>query len=234
MTSRFPDPRETPGEEPVAYGGDLAPETLLDAYTHGIFPWPDETGRLWWWSPDPRCVLPLDGFHVSRSLRRTLRSGRFRTTVDHAFTSVVRGCADRDEGTWITPGYARAFQRMHELGHAHSVEVWTADGALAGGVYGLAIGGAFMAESMFHRVSDASKVALHHLVELLRAGGFSLLDVQMPTPHLESLGAVTISRDEYLTRLEQSLRERFRPIVAGIARRTFGDGEPGTPAVVPP
>lgn len=209
MTSRFPDPRESPGDQPLAYGGDLDPETLLDAYTHGIFPWPDGD-TVWWWSPDPRCVMPLDGFHVSRSLARTIRSGRFTATVDHAFTSVVRACADRPEGTWITPAYARAFQRMHQLGHAHSVEVWTADGALAGGVYGLAVGGAFMAESMFHRVSDASKVALHHLVGFLRARGFALLDVQMPTPHLESLGAVTISRDEYLARLATALPMRRR------------------------
>jgi len=210
MSSRFPDPREAPGDEPLAYGGDLEPETLLDAYTHGIFPWPDADGTLWWWSPDPRCVIPLDGFHVSRSLRRTLRAGRFRLTVDHAFTSVVRGCAERAEGTWITPGYSRAFQRMHELGHAHSVETWTADGALAGGVYGLAIGGAFMAESMFHRVSDASKVALHGLVSLLRERGFTLLDVQLPTPHLASLGGVLISRDEYLARLMAALPLRSR------------------------
>lgn len=203
--SRFPDPRETPGDQPLGYGGDLAPETLLDAYAHGIFPWPDADGTLWWWSPDPRAVLPLDGIHVSRSLRRTLRSGRFTHTVDHAFTSVVRACADRPEGTWIIPAYARAFQRMHELGHAHSVEVWDAEGGLAGGVYGLALGAGFFAESMFHRVTDASKVALFHLVERLGDGGFTLLDVQLPTPHLASLGAVTITRDDYLARLTDAL-----------------------------
>jgi leucyl/phenylalanyl-tRNA--protein transferase len=208
--SRFPDPRDAPGDQPLAYGGDLHPETLLDAYMHGIFPWPDADGALWWWSPDPRCVIPLDGFHVSRSLHRTVRSGRFTDTVDHAFTSVVRGCADRPEGTWIVPAYARAFQRMHELGHAHSVEVWDADGRLVGGVYGLALGGAFMAESMFHRATDASKVALWHLVQRLRAGGFELLDAQMPTPHLESLGAVTIGRDAYLDRLSAALRTDAR------------------------
>jgi len=203
--SRFPDPREAPGDQPLGYGGDLAPETLLDAYGHGIFPWPDADGTLWWWSPDPRAVLPLDGFHVSRSLRRTLRAGRFTLTVDHAFTSVVRACADRPEGTWIVPAYARAFQRMHELGHAHSVEAWDAEGRLAGGVYGLALGGAFFAESMFHRATDASKVALFHLVQRLRDGGFTLLDVQLPTPHLASLGAVTISREDYLDRLTDAL-----------------------------
>jgi len=203
---RFPDPREAPGEEPLAYGGDLEPDTLLDAYTHGIFPWPDEGGRLWWWSPDPRAILPLDGFHVSRSLRRTLRSGRFRCTEDAAFTQVVRSCAERPEGTWIVPALARAFQRMHELGHAHSVEVWDADGRLVGGLYGLAIGGAFMAESMFHRADDASKVALWHLTERLRTRGFALLDVQMPTDHLGSLGAITVSREAYLGLLDGALR----------------------------
>lgn len=202
---RFPDPREAPGEEPLAYGGDLEPETLLDAYTHGIFPWPDEGGRLWWWSPDPRAILPLDGFHASRSLRRTLRSGRFRCTEDTAFTQVVRSCAERPEGTWIVPALARAFQRMHELGHAHSVEVWDADGRLVGGLYGLAVGGAFMAESMFHRADDASKVALWHLTERLRAREFALLDVQLPTEHLASLGAVTVSRAAYLQKLQRAL-----------------------------
>lgn len=202
--SRFPDPREAPADEPLAYGGDLEPETLLDAFRHGIFPWPDGR-RLWWWSPDPRCVIPLDGFHVSRSLRRTLRSGRLRWTTDQAFPDVMGACADRAEGTWITPAYAEAFLRLHELGHAHSLEVWDTDGVLAGGVYGLALGGAFMAESMFHRLTDASKVALYHLVELLRARGFTLLDAQLPTPHLESLGGVTISRDEYLARLMAAL-----------------------------
>ena len=142
---------------------------------------------------------------MSRSLRRTLRAGRFTLTVDHAFTSVVRACADRPEGTWIVPAYARAFQRMHELGHAHSVEAWDAEGRLAGGVYGLALGGAFFAESMFHRATDASKVALFHLVQRLRDGGFTLLDVQLPTPHLASLGAVTISREDYLDRLTDAL-----------------------------
>lgn len=203
--SRFPDPRESPGDEPLAYGGDLEPDTLLDAYRHGIFPWPDEHGRLWWWSPDPRAVLPLDGFHVSRSLRRTLRSGHLRCTEDTAFTDVVRGCANRREGTWIVPALARAFQRMHELGHAHSIEVWDEGDRLVGGVYGLAIGGAFMAESMFHRADDASKVALLHLTESLRTRGFALLDVQLPTEHLASLGAISVSRDVYLDLLDAAL-----------------------------
>jgi leucyl/phenylalanyl-tRNA--protein transferase len=150
-------------------------------------------------------VLPLDGFHVSRSLRRTLRSGRFRCTEDAAFTEVVRACAERPEGTWIVPALARAFQRMHGLGHAHSVEVWDADDRLVGGLYGMSIGGAFMAESMFHRADDASKVALWHLTERLRARGFALLDVQLPTEHLGSLGAIIVSREAYLGLLDAAL-----------------------------
>ncbi|MGH8885732.1 MAG: leucyl/phenylalanyl-tRNA--protein transferase [Egibacteraceae bacterium] len=183
--SRFPDPWSAPADAPLAWGGDLKPETLLDAYRHGVFPWPAADGTICWWSPDPRALLPLDGIHVSRSLRRTLRSSRFRCTQDTAFADVVAGCADRGpNGTWITPAMARAYARLHELGHAHSVEVWNADGALVGGIYGVAAGAAFSGESMFSRAADASKVALVDLSDRLRAGGFRLLDVQLPTPHL--------------------------------------------------
>lgn len=198
-SSRFPDPRSAPRDAPLAYGGDLQPKTLLDAYRHGIFPWPSWDGMLYWWSPDPRALFPLDGVHVSRSLRRTLRSGRFRCTADRAFAAVVAGCADRSgEGTWITPQMARAYQRLHKLGHAHSVEVWNTDGELVGGIYGVAVGAAFCGESMFHRATDASKVALVELTARLRAGGFQLFDAQLPTPHLESLGAVTMPRSAFL------------------------------------
>lgn len=202
--SRFPDPRRAPADGPLAWGGDLEPATLLDAYRHGIFPWPVR-GELFWWSPDPRAVIPLDGLRVSRSLRRTLRSGRLECTVDTAFDAVVRGCADRPgEGTWITPGLRVAYRRLHRLGLAHSVEVW-AQGTLAGGLYGVALGGAFIGESMFHRVTDASKVALCRLVERLRARGFRLLDAQMPTDHLQRLGAVTVPRATYLAQLDRAL-----------------------------
>ncbi|MGH8898888.1 MAG: leucyl/phenylalanyl-tRNA--protein transferase [Egibacteraceae bacterium] len=197
--SRFPDPWSAPADAPLAWGGDLEPETLLDAYRHGVFPWPASDGTICWWSPDPRALLPLDGIHVSRSLRRTLRSGRFRCTQDAAFADVVAGCADRgSNGTWITSAMARAYTRLHELGHAHSVEVWNADGALVGGIYGVAAGAAFSGESMFSRATDASKVALVDLSGRLRAGGFRLLDAQLPTPHLASMGAVAVPRSVFL------------------------------------
>ena len=212
--SRFPDPRAAPGDAPLAWGGDLEPATLLDAYAHGIFPWPTSDGTVYWWSPDPRAVLPLDGLHISRSLARTLRSGRLRCTLDQAFAAVVAGCADRPgEGTWITAGMAIAYEELHALGHAHSVEVWDAGRALVGGLYGVALGGAFMGESMFHRVPDASKVALVHLADRLRRAGFALLDAQVPTPHLERLGARSVRRSEYLRRLEaaMALNARLTP-----------------------
>ncbi len=206
--SRFPDPRDCPGDAPLAWGGDLHPATLLDAYRHGIFPWPSGDGTVFWWSPDPRAVIPLDGLRVSRSLRRTLRGGRFRCTVDEAFPAVVAACANRPgEGTWITPGMRAAYRQLHDRGYAHSVETWdAAKGQLAGGLYGVTLGGAFMGESMFHRAADASKVALVALVQRLRDRGFVLLDVQVPTPHLRSLGAVEVGRGEFLRLLAVALR----------------------------
>lgn len=196
--SVFPDPRRAPADGPLARGGHLGPDVLVDAYTHGIFPWPLSDGSLYWWSPDPRAIIPLEGFHVSRSLRRTLRSGHLRHTVDRAFAQVVRACAVRPgEGTWLVPDMISAYTELHRRGIAHSVEVWQG-GRLVGGVYGVAIGGTFSGESMFHRVDDASKVALFHLVGCLQAGRFSVLDVQMWTPHLASLGAVAIDRAVYL------------------------------------
>jgi leucyl/phenylalanyl-tRNA--protein transferase len=197
---RMPDPRSAPPRGPVAAGGDLALGTVLAAYRCGIFPWPDAAGQLFWWSPDPRAILPLAGFHESRSLRRVRRRDRFRIGYDQACGAVIRVCAERPEGTWITPAMIDAYTRLHALGWVHSVEAWAGD-TLAGGVYGVAIGGFFAAESMFHRVGDASKVALGALVERLGARGFALLDVQLLTPHLASLGAVEIARDEYLERL---------------------------------
>jgi leucyl/phenylalanyl-tRNA--protein transferase len=180
-------------------GGDLEPATLIAAYRTGIFPWPVEDVELAWWSPDPRAIIPLDALHVSRRLAQTLRQRRFRVTIDAAFAAIVAACADRgDEATWITPALAAAYERLHALGWAHSVEVWTLEGALAGGLYGVTVGGLFAAESMFHRVTDASKIALVALVQQCRAAGFLLLDVQMPSDHLESMGAVTLPRTEYL------------------------------------
>jgi leucyl/phenylalanyl-tRNA---protein transferase len=200
--SRFPDPARAAADAPLARGGDLAPDTLLDAYRHGIFPWPSN-GRLYWWSPDPRAVIPLDALHVSRSLRRTLRRGTFVCSVDVAFDVVVAACAQRPgEGTWITPAMRRAYRRLHRQGAAHSVEVWEAvSSRLVGGLYGVAVGAAFSGESMFHRVTDASKVALVHLVDRLRESGCTLFDVQVPTPHLERLGAVAMPRAAFLAAL---------------------------------
>jgi len=200
--SRFPDPRSAPADGPLAWGGDLAPETLLDAYRHGIFPWPAPDGTVYWWSPDPRAVLPLGSMHVSRSLRQTIRSGCFRCTADTSFGEVVAACGQgRPGGTWITPEMALAYGRLHDLGHAHSIEVWDADDRLVGGLYGVAVGACFSGESMFHRATDASKVALVELDRRLAERGFLLLDAQLPTDHLASMGAVTVSRRRFLRML---------------------------------
>jgi len=192
-------------------GGDLSPEWLVDAYCHGIFPWPMDCcdGPVPWWSPDPRAILPLDGFHVSRRLRRTIRSGRFTATANRDFAGVIHGCAEirgPSRGTWITPRMILAYQQLHELGLAHSVEVWR-EGRLAGGVYGVALGGLFAGESMFHAERDASKVALVHLIEHLRRRSYVLLDIQQWTRHTARFGAVEISRRDYLLRLADALRQ---------------------------
>jgi leucyl/phenylalanyl-tRNA--protein transferase len=204
---QMPDPRDALPSGLLAGGGDLEPGTILAAYRAGIFPWPDATGTLYWWSPDPRAILPLDGMHVSRSLRRTQRRGRLRVTTDRAFGDVIAACADRAGGTWITPAMHAAYTHLHDLGWAHSIEVWDGE-RLAGGLYGVAVGGFFAAESMFHRVRDASKVALAALAERLRGRGFMLLDVQLRTPHLASLGVVEVPRVEYLSRLAAALARR--------------------------
>jgi len=189
----------------VAIGGDLVPATLLDAYSNGVFPWYDENTPICWWSPDPRTIIPLDGLHVSRRLARTIRSGRFTVTVNRDFAGVIRGCAHRPgEGTWLVPDMIDAYQELHRLGHAHSVEVWHGD-QLAGGTYGVAVGGFFAGESMFHRVTDASKVALAALVDRLNERKFTLFDVQFVTPHTARMGAVEIPRDDYLDRLRDAV-----------------------------
>lgn len=201
----FPDPRRGPAELPVAVGLALTPRLMLNAYVKGIFAWSDEP--VAWWSPDPRAVLELDGFHVSRSLGRVLRQRRFDVTLDAAFEEVVRGCASpryRGDETWLTRRFASCFSELFRSGHAHSVECWV-DGRLAGGVLGVAIGGFFSAESMFHRATDASKVALFHLVEALRAAGYALLDIQVLTSHTASLGAIEIPRYTYLDRLAEAV-----------------------------
>jgi leucyl/phenylalanyl-tRNA--protein transferase len=190
---------------PLAIGGDLRPERLLHGYRHGIFPWFDEGDPILWWSPDPRAIFELDGLHVSRRLRRTLRSGRFTVTVNRDFSAVIRGCADRSEGTWITPEVIDAYETLHRQGAAHSIEAWH-DGVLAGGLYGVAVGGFFAGESMFTRVRDASKVALAFTVDRLRQRGFRLFDIQFLTEHTVRMGAVEIPRAKYLARLAEALK----------------------------
>lgn len=189
--------------EIVGIGADLEPGTLLCAYRSGVFPMPVRRGVLAWWSPDPRGVIPLDGLRVSRSLRKAC--GRFEIRVDSDFEAVIAACADRRRpGAWIDRNVRRAYVRLHEWGWAHSVEAWDEHG-LAGGLYGVAIGGLFAGESMFHHRTDASKVALVGLVERLAGAGASLLDVQWATDHLCRLGAVGIGRAEYLERLAVAL-----------------------------
>jgi leucyl/phenylalanyl-tRNA--protein transferase len=197
-----------PVDEVAGVGGDLAPGTLLAAYRLGLFPMGlggGGAGPIGWWSPDPRGVLPLHGLRVSRSLARSVRRAEVR--VDTAFAAVVAGCADPGRsGRWITPEVAAAYTALHELGWAHSVETWV-DGELAGGLYGVAVGGLFAGESMFSARTDASKTALVALVELLRDGddGHRLLDVQWRTDHLASLGVVEVPREQYLRRLAAAL-----------------------------
>lgn len=180
---------------------EITPDTMLKAYRLGLFPMAETraANRLYWLDPEERGILPLDGFHVPRRLRRTMRGGRFTVTVDRAFPEVIAGCAASGEGredTWINPDIERLFTALARAGHAHSVETW-ADGALVGGLYGVAIGGAFFGESMFSRATDASKVALVHLVARLRLGGFTLLDTQFVTAHLARFGATEIPRERY-------------------------------------
>jgi leucyl/phenylalanyl-tRNA--protein transferase len=174
-------------------------DLLLHAYRQAIFPMAMDGGEVAWFSPDPRAVIPLDGFHVPHGLRRTLKKGRFEVRVNSAFEAVMRGCARRKE-TWINEEILASYVEMHRRGYAHSVETWL-EGRLAGGLYGMAIGGAFFGESMFHEVTDASKVALHALVMRLRERGFSLLDTQWLTGHLTTFGALEIPRVEYQRRL---------------------------------
>ncbi|MFP5488339.1 MAG: leucyl/phenylalanyl-tRNA--protein transferase [Acidimicrobiia bacterium] len=204
--SRWSMPTDGPVDDSdiVAVGADHEPGTLLAAYRAGLFPMPFDRRRIAWFSPDPRGILPLDGLHVSRSLRRSLR--RFDVQMDTAFRDVMSACADPGRpGAWIDRAFVDAYSRLHELGWAHSVEVLDEQGDLVGGVYGVRIGAFFAGESMFHRATDASKVALVHLVDWLGSTGATLLDVQWTTPHLASLGVVDIPRSEYLRRLAAAI-----------------------------
>jgi leucyl/phenylalanyl-tRNA---protein transferase len=203
---QFPPASAAGAEDLLASGADLEPGTVLAAYRRGIFPMPVGSRRVMWWSPAQRGILPVDGLHQSRSLRRSCR--RFEIRVDSAFDPVLAACADPGRsGGWITTELRTAYRRLHELGWVHSVEAWDGDG-LAGGLYGVSVGGLFAGESMFHRRPDASKVALVALVERLCAAGPQgrLIDVQWATPHLRRLGAVEVPRAEYLSRLDVALR----------------------------
>jgi len=205
----FPDPTPFDNEGLLAIGGDLSPERLLAAYEHGIFPWYDEGLPPMWWSPNPRAIMNAERLHVSRSLQRVHKSGRFTVSYDRAFRDVMLECGrERESGTWILPEMLEAYSELHRLGHAHSVEVWQGE-RLVGGLYGVQRGSLFAAESMFHRERDASKVALTSVVLRLFDGGFTLFDVQFLTPHLESLGAFEIPRAEYLSRAEAASRARL-------------------------
>ena len=188
----------------VAVGADLHPGTLLSAYRAGLFPMPFDRRRVAWFSPDPRGVVPLDAFRVPTRLARLLRQGRFEITIDRDFAQVVQACAERDE-TWINDEILASYVELHRQGFAHSVEVWSG-GVLAGGLYGVSLRGAFFGESMFHRVTDASKVALAALVDRLQGRHYALLDVQWVTPHLAKFGAVEIPRRRYLRLLDRSLK----------------------------
>lgn len=198
----------------LAAGGDLSPQRLLQAYSQGIFPWYNPGEPILWWSPDPRMVLVPGEFRISRSLRRCLRSGKFHVKLDTDFVAVIRACAETpragQEGTWITREMQRAYCKLFQLGIAHSVETWLA-GQLVGGLYGLAIGGMFYGESMFARVSDASKVAAAHLARFLEEEGFGMIDCQMSTPHLASLGAHEIPRADFIARLRALVARTWQP-----------------------
>lgn len=189
----------------VAIGGNLSARQLLAAYRVGFFPW--SVHPVTWWSPDPRAIFEWDRFHVSRSLQRRLRQNPFRITFNQAFGQVIRHCARRPNGedSWITQEFILAYANLHRLGHAHSVEAWS-ETELVGGLYGVAIGGLFSGESMFHRQSDASKVALYFLCQALKQAGFTLFDIQMLTPVTQQLGAVEIPRSQYLQRLQTAIR----------------------------
>ncbi len=208
---QFPPVHDADPDGPVAVGGDLEAATLLGAYRNGLFPMPvGRRGRIGWWSPDPRGVLPVEGVHRSRSLARSMRS--FELRIDTSFREVVVACGDpRRPHGWITPEIVDAYSTLHEMGWAHSIEVWR-DEELVGGLYGVQIGAFFAGESMYHRATDASKAAVVWLAELMRPAPAALIDVQWSTPHLESLGVVEIARRDYLTLLSSATRSPAPPI----------------------
>jgi leucyl/phenylalanyl-tRNA---protein transferase len=200
----FPDPRGADRDGLVAVGGGLDVDRLVLAYEQGIFPWYDAGLPPLWWSPDPRAILDPQHLHISRSLRRRLRQGKYEVTLDRAFADVMRACAaNREDGTWILPEMIDAYVQLFTKGYAHSLEVWM-EGALAGGLYGVHVGGLFAAESMFHLRTNASKIALVAAVTTAFDAGIEVFDVQFVTPHLASMGAYAIPRDQYLARLAKA------------------------------
>ena len=209
----FPPPDYADPSGLLAVGGDLSKERLLEAYRLGIFPWYSDDQPILWWSPDPRLVLDLKDFKISRSLRKTLKKGVFQVTFDHAFEEVIQACAvvprAAQNGTWITEEMQEAYINLHGLGYAHSVESWFG-GKLAGGLYGVSLGKAFFGESMFHLKTDASKVALATLVEKLKSWDFHFIDSQMTTEHMVRLGAKELPRRIFLKRLQTALRHPTR------------------------
>lgn len=215
---RFPSPRLASAEGLLAVGGDLSAGRLILAYKMGIFPWYSRGEPILWWSPDPRLVLFPEDFHVSRSLKRLVKKQAFQITFDEAFDQVIAGCgAGRpgSEGTWIVPQMAEAYKQLHRIGIAHSVEAWQ-DGMLAGGLYGVSLGGCFFGESMFSRAPNASKVALEALIRFIRKQGFDLVDCQVKSGHLMRLGAKEMPRSTFLEMLEKSMEKpnlagRWRP-----------------------
>ncbi len=216
----FPDPNESDDEGLLAVGGDLSPARLLFAYESGVFPWYSAGVPPLWWSPNPRALMTRERLHVSRSLRRTLRSGAFQVTFDQAFSRVIQACAsNREGGTWILPEMMLAYTQLHQLGHAHSFEVWY-EGELAGGLYGVRRGALFAAESMFHTVTDASKVALAVSLDTLFRAGTRVFDVQFVTEHLASLGAYEVPRADYLAQLSAATPNGVEP--AAIAGALVG------------
>lgn len=207
---RFPDLTSSDSEGFLAYGGDLTPETLVSAYQQGVFPWFNEGQPILWWSPDPRLVLPTNGMKCSRSLSKRLQSNIYHISCDHAFTQVINACAaprnKQSSGTWLSTEMRKAYQKLHSMQYAHSVECWL-DNKLVGGLYGVSINNLFFGESMFSSATDASKVALYYLCQFLNQQNVPWIDCQVESPHLLSLGAQHIPRQQFIVEIERSLNK---------------------------